>query len=95
MNDLESRLNSLAAWQYLNIATFGGVVLIIVLLLIWHALPPEAKATAYGNADLTERAAAWRELPADVRRLAQGSARRLTGSLRRAFFTWGKRHGRI
>jgi hypothetical protein len=34
MNDLESRLNSLAAWQYLNIATFGGVVLIIVLLLI-------------------------------------------------------------
>lgn len=34
MNDIEARLNKLAAWQYLNAATFIGVVVILVLLLV-------------------------------------------------------------
>ena len=34
MNDLEARLNKLAAWQYLNVATFIGVCVIIVLLVL-------------------------------------------------------------
>lgn len=33
MNDLETRLNKLAAWQYLNLANFAGVVIILVILL--------------------------------------------------------------
>lgn len=33
MNDIEARLNKLAAWQYLNAATFIGVVAILVILL--------------------------------------------------------------
>lgn len=31
--DIEARLNKLAAWQYLNVANFAGVVLILVILL--------------------------------------------------------------
>jgi hypothetical protein len=34
MNDIEARLNRLAAWQYLNAATFIGVVIIIVMLVL-------------------------------------------------------------
>jgi hypothetical protein len=34
MNDLEARLTKLAAWQYLNAATFIGVCIIIVLLVL-------------------------------------------------------------
>lgn len=30
MIDLETRLNRLAAWQYLNLATFAGVVAILL-----------------------------------------------------------------
>jgi hypothetical protein len=33
MNDIETRLNNLAAWQYLNVATFVGVVAILVMML--------------------------------------------------------------
>jgi hypothetical protein len=33
MNDIEARLKSLAAWQYLNAATFIGVVAILIILL--------------------------------------------------------------
>jgi hypothetical protein len=33
MNDIEARLNSLAAWQYLNVATFIGVCAILIILL--------------------------------------------------------------
>jgi hypothetical protein len=33
MNDIEARLNKLAAWQYLNAATFIGVVALIVMEL--------------------------------------------------------------
>ena len=34
MNDIEARLNRLAAWQYLNAATFIGVVVIIVIMVL-------------------------------------------------------------
>lgn len=34
MNDIEAKLGKLAAWQYLNAATFIGVVLILVLLVL-------------------------------------------------------------
>jgi hypothetical protein len=33
MNDIETRLNNLAAWQYLNVATFVGVAILLVLEL--------------------------------------------------------------
>lgn len=33
MADLEARLNKLAAWQYLNLANFAGVVVILIVLL--------------------------------------------------------------
>lgn len=33
MNDIEARLNRLAAWQYLNLATLAGVVAILIILL--------------------------------------------------------------
>lgn len=33
MNDIEARLTKLAAWQYLNAATFIGVCIIIGLLV--------------------------------------------------------------
>lgn len=32
-SDIEARLNKLAAWQYINLATLAGVVVILVLLL--------------------------------------------------------------
>lgn len=31
--DIEARLNKLAAWQYLNAATFIGVVAILVMMV--------------------------------------------------------------
>jgi hypothetical protein len=34
MNDIETRLNRLAAWQYLNAATFIGVCITIALLVL-------------------------------------------------------------
>jgi hypothetical protein len=34
MMDLDTRLNRLAAWQYLNAATFICVVIILVILLV-------------------------------------------------------------
>ncbi len=34
MNDLQSGLNKLLGWQYLNVATFAGVVAILVILLV-------------------------------------------------------------
>jgi hypothetical protein len=33
MNDIEARLKTLGAWQYLNAATFIGVVALIVMEL--------------------------------------------------------------
>lgn len=33
MNDIEARLNKLAAWQYLNVATLAGVVAIICMMV--------------------------------------------------------------
>lgn len=33
MNDIETRLNNLATWQYLNVATFIGVCAVLVILL--------------------------------------------------------------
>lgn len=32
-NNIEAQLNKLAVWQYLNLATFCGIVVIIVILL--------------------------------------------------------------
>lgn len=34
MIDLETRLNRLVAWQYLNAATFIGVCVILLLLIL-------------------------------------------------------------
>jgi hypothetical protein len=34
LTDVEARLTKLAAWQYLNVATFIGVCIIIVLLVL-------------------------------------------------------------
>lgn len=33
MNEIEARLAKLGAWQYLNAATFVGVVAILIILL--------------------------------------------------------------
>jgi hypothetical protein len=33
MNDIETRLNKLAAWQYLNVANFFGIVIILGILI--------------------------------------------------------------
>ena len=33
MNDIEARLKSLAAWQYLNVATLIGVAILVVMHL--------------------------------------------------------------
>lgn len=33
MNDIETQINKIAAWQYLNVATFIGVVAVLVILL--------------------------------------------------------------
>jgi hypothetical protein len=34
MTDIQAQLNKLSAWQYLNAATFIGVCIIIVLLVL-------------------------------------------------------------
>lgn len=33
MNDIETQLSKIAAWQYLNVATFIGVCAVLVILL--------------------------------------------------------------